>query len=109
MTFTRLSYYNNQVSSRENKNNTAQAGAAIVHHEFEYGILAQLGEHLPYKQRVIGSSPIGPIPQIEYGEIAQLARAHGSYPWCREFESPSRYYMDTLNKGVFFAYTGKIP
>ena len=23
-----------------------------------YGILAQLGEHLPYKQRVIGSSPI---------------------------------------------------
>ena len=28
---------------------------------FSYGILAQLGEHLPYKQRVIGSSPIGPI------------------------------------------------
>ena len=27
---------------------------------FVYGILAQLGEHLPYKQRVIGSSPIGP-------------------------------------------------
>ena len=26
-----------------------------------YGILAQLGEHLPYKQGVIGSSPIGPI------------------------------------------------
>ena len=28
---------------------------------YTYGILAQLGEHLPYKQRVIGSSPIGPI------------------------------------------------
>ena len=28
---------------------------------FKFGILAQLGEHLPYKQRVIGSSPIGPI------------------------------------------------
>ena len=27
----------------------------------KYGILAQLGEHLPYKQRVIGSSPIGSI------------------------------------------------
>ena len=27
----------------------------------DYGVLAQLGEHLPYKQRVIGSSPIGPI------------------------------------------------
>ena len=25
------------------------------------------------------------------GEIAQLARAHGSYPWCQEFESLSRY------------------
>ncbi len=43
------------------------------------GVLAQLGEHLPYKQRVIGSSPIGPI-ETEYGEIAQLARAYGSYP-----------------------------
>ncbi len=29
----------------------------------ENGIIAQLGEHLPYKQRVIGSSPIGPILQ----------------------------------------------
>ena len=28
-----------------------------------YGILAQLGEHLPYKQRVTGSSPVGPIVQ----------------------------------------------
>ena len=57
-----------------------------------YGVLAQLGEHLPYKQRVIGSSPIGPIWEagngfpvnfliyIIYGEIAQLARAYGSYP-----------------------------
>ena len=44
-----------------------------------YGIIAQLGEHLPYKQRVIGSSPIGPIYN-EYGEMAQLARASGSYP-----------------------------
>ena len=25
------------------------------------GIIAQLGEHLPYKQRVTGSSPVGPI------------------------------------------------
>ena len=58
-----------------------------------FGIIAQLGEHLPYKQRVIGSSPIGPI---QYGEIAQLARAHGSYPWCRGFESPSRYLYGIL-------------
>ena len=37
-----------------------------------YGVLAQLGEHLPYKQRVIGSSPIGPIP---YAAVAELADA----------------------------------
>ena len=30
------------------------------------GVLAQLGEHLPYKQRVTGSSPVGPIPSIIY-------------------------------------------
>ncbi len=46
-----------------------------------YGILAQLGEHLPYKQRVIGSSPIGPIFLLKrfmyyfdtYADVAQLA------------------------------------
>ncbi len=26
----------------------------------KFGSIAQLGEHLPYKQRVIGSSPIVP-------------------------------------------------
>ena len=26
-----------------------------------YGSIAQLGEHLPYKQRVTGSSPVAPI------------------------------------------------
>ncbi len=30
-----------------------------------YGILAQLGEHLPYKQRVTGSSPVGPIIRMK--------------------------------------------
>ena len=40
------------------------------------GSLAQLGEHLPYKQRVIGSSPIAPTKNfltIEYAGVAQLA------------------------------------
>ena len=31
----------------------------------KYGSIAQLGEHLPYKQRVIGSSPI--VPTIRPG------------------------------------------
>ena len=51
-----------------------------------YGVLAQLGEHLPYKQRVIGSSPIGPImdgfPSGQRGQtvnllqIASVVRIH---------------------------------
>ena len=41
------------------------------------GILAQLGEHLPYKQRVIGSSPIGSIyldgfPSGQRGQTVNL-------------------------------------
>ena len=39
----------------------------------------------------IGHTVSGVYQPIEYGEIAQLARAHGSYPWCRGFKSPSRY------------------
>ena len=35
----------------------------------KHGILAQLGEHLPYKQRVTGSSPVGPT----FADVAQLA------------------------------------
>ena len=33
----------------------ANAGQSV------HWVLAQLGEHLPYKQRVTGSSPVGPI------------------------------------------------
>ena len=34
-----------------------------------HGIIAQLGEHLPYKQGVTGSSPVGPTN----ADVAQLA------------------------------------
>ena len=30
-----------------------------------FGIIAQLGEHLPYKQRVTGSSPVGSTSSLE--------------------------------------------
>ncbi len=99
----------------------------VLQLHFAYGILAQLGEHLPYKQRVIGSSPIGPISMrnhenagvaeladaqdlkscglnrpyrfdsgrrhclkrqpIKYVCVAQLDRALGYGPRCREFKS----------------------
>ncbi len=36
-------------------------GSSPIWVVFISGILAQLGEHLPYKQRVTGSSPVGPI------------------------------------------------
>ena len=44
-------------------------GRGFESHPGRFGILAQLGEHLPYKQRVIGSSPIGSID----ADVAQLA------------------------------------
>ena len=56
-----------------------------------FGILAQLGEHLPYKQRVTGSSPVGPI----YAGVAELADAQdlkscGTYtPVSVRFRSPA--------------------
>ena len=45
----------------------------------------------------------------ENGEIAQLARAHGSYPWCRGFESPSRYLTEksVTNKYGILAQLGE--
>ena len=58
----------------------------VVAIKYCFGILAQLGEHLPYKQRVIGSSPIGPImdgfPSGQRGQtvnllqIASVVRIH---------------------------------
>ena len=56
-----------------------------------FGIIAQLGEHLPYKQRVTGSSPVGPI----YAGVAELADAQdlkscGTYtPVSVRFRSPA--------------------
>ena len=44
--------------------------------KIELGILAQLGEHLPYKQRVTGSSPVGPIRNFMFrAAVAELADA----------------------------------
>ena len=40
---------------------------------YNFGILAQLGEHLPYKQRVTGSSPVGPIKICRHGSIGRAA------------------------------------
>ena len=45
-----------------------------------YGSIAQLGEHLPYKQRVTGSSPVGPI----HAAVAELADAQDLKSCCSD-------------------------
>ena len=49
-----------------------------------HGRLAQLGEHLPYKQRVIGSSPIATT--MFYGLVVQLVRTLACHARGRRFE-----------------------
>ena len=51
LTFVPNSYYNSQAVGNKEEQKYCKY----------HGILAQLGEHLPYKQRVTGSSPVGPI------------------------------------------------
>ena len=53
---------------------------------YKDGSIAQLGEHLPYKQRVIGSSPI--VSTI-YGPVVQLVRTLACHARGQGFESPS--------------------
>ena len=59
----------------------------------QVGVLAQLGEHLPYKQRVTGSSPVGPI----HAGVAELADAQDLKSCCGDtvpvrFRSPALHY-----------------
>ena len=49
------------------------------------GSIAQLGEHLPYKQRVTGSSPV--VPTI--GPVVQLVRTLACHARGRGFEPHS--------------------
>ena len=53
--------------------------------------------HLIWDQGVTGSNPA--IPTIN-GEVAQLARAVGSYPEDRGFESHPRYHITKLDLGA---------
>ena len=78
-----------------------------------YGSIAQLGEHLPYKQRVTGSSPV--VPTI-HGSVAQLVRVPACHAGSRGFEpllsrhisgplvKRSRHHPFTVVTGVRFPY-----
>ncbi len=50
----------------------------IVYKHVGHGSLAQLGEHLPYKQRVTGSSPVTPTNLCGSGSVVErcLAKAN---------------------------------
>ena len=48
-----------------------------------FGRIAQLGEHLPYKQGVVGSSPATPT---KYGLVVQLVRMPACHAGGRRFE-----------------------
>ena len=57
------------------------------------GRIAQLGEHLPYKQEVIGSSPIAPTIFL-YGPVVQLVRTLACHARGRRFEPvPGRHFF----------------
>ena len=68
------------------------------------GSIAQLGEHLPYKQGVTGSSPVGPIFS-KYADMAQLAeqlicnqQVNGSSPFIGFMDGfPSGQRGQTVN------------
>ena len=45
------------------------------------GSLAQLGEHLPYKQRVTGSSP---VTSISYADVAHFSTIDEKRVNCRQ-------------------------
>ena len=49
-----------------------------------YGSIAQLGEHLPYKQGVTGSSPV--VPTNLHGPVVQLVRTLACHARGRRFE-----------------------
>ena len=79
---TKIKYLARWLSRLERRPVTAEVVGSIpirVVSLFSYGIIAQLGEHLPYKQRVTGSSPVGPIYMSEfilaYAAVAELADA----------------------------------
>ena len=63
------------------------------------GSIAQLGEHLPYKQRVTGSSPV--VPTIFLNRMREWlsGRALPCQGKCREFESrfPLHFFLQKLN------------
>ena len=62
--------------------------------------IAQQVEHFVGNEEVSSSSLL--VGTIFFGGIAQLVRAHGSYPWRHWFESSYRYQIFRLRTVSFY-------
>ena len=66
------------------------------------GRLAQLVEHLPYKQGVTGSSPVVPTIYFVYGLVVQLVRTLACHARGRGFEPHSgrHFFLGQIAQSV---------
>ena len=70
------------------------------------GSIAQLGEHLPYKQEVIGSSPIVPTT---FGPVVQSVSTPACHAGGRRFESVrGRQIRPELSFGLTYASVAQL-
>jgi hypothetical protein len=69
---------------------TAQTGVRIPMGSPITWTASSMVEHPTLNRTVEGSSP---SRSTTHGGVAQLVRAHGSYPWCRWFKSTHRYQL----------------
>ena len=66
---------------------------AEVSNPSEHGSIAQLGEHLPYKQEVTGSSPV--VPTTQSGPVVQSVSTPACHAGGRRFESVPGRQLNT--------------
>ena len=87
-----------------------------IHLSPPLGRIAQLGEHLPYKQGVTGSIPVATTIKVFNGSVAQLVRVPACHAGGRGFEpllsrhifgplvKRLRHHPFTVVTGVRFSY-----
>ena len=71
-------------------NHVAEVSNTTKHNGGEFGSIAQLGEHMPYKHGVTGSSPV--VPTKIPGPVVQSVSTPACHAGGRRFESvPGRH------------------
>ena len=89
-------YYCQVARTKQGSQDKLNVGRPLFNQNLLCGSLAQLGEHLPYKQRVIGSSPI----VSTNGLVVQLVRTPPCHGGGRGFEShPGRHLCGFSSSG----------